>query len=229
MRSGGGLAIVLGALVGIALAVARRGSEPPRVNPAPSVVSVNRAAPTELTAPPELPAPELPPSSPAADASALSELPVAPDPSAPSGPPPPSAAEPAPALSSASPVPAVSALFPMPAPVAPPTTAKELERAEVRCYDKVPDECERAASAYETGRFGPADSARAEKLRKVALTFLVRGCEKRSPHACFVLASRYETGVGLPANHRKATALLEHARGLCRKKPGPECADGEPR
>jgi TPR repeat protein len=99
----------------------------------------------------------------------------------------------------------------------------------VRCYDKRPDDCERAAAAYEAGLFTPADAARAEKLRKVALTFLVRGCEKRSPHACYVLGSRYSTGVGVAQSDRKALALLEHARELCRHKPGPECVAGEPR
>jgi TPR repeat protein len=117
----------------------------------------------------------------------------------------------------------------MPVPALPPATAKELERAEVHCYDKRADECERAASAYEAGRFGAPDQERAERLRKVALTFLVRACEKRSPHACYALAGRYQAGVGVQASERKARALLEHARELCRNKPGPECVAGEPR
>lgn len=228
MRTGGGLAIAIGALVGVALAFARRGAEPPApVRPVPIVKSIQKpldnAAPTELLVPSELPAPDLP----ASDSSTPSGPPPPPADSAPApaGP----APSPAPAGPAAAPGPAPAPAFPMPAALPPPASLKELERVEVRCYDKRPDDCERAAAAYEAGLFSAPDSARAEKLRKVALTFLVRGCEKRSPHACYVLGSRYQTGAGVAQSTRKALALLEHARELCRNKPGPECTAGEPR
>jgi localization factor PodJL len=215
MRTGGGLAIVIGAFVGVALAFARqRGSSPP-TGPLPAPRAAHSAAPL---APPAEPAASTEPL-PLVELTPTLELPPA------VPPPPPTAAS-----ASVPPVAlAPTSTFPMPVPAPPPTTAKELERAEVRCYDKRPDECERAASAYEAGLFGATDRERAERLRKVALTFLVRGCEKRSPHACYVLGSRYQSGVGVQPSERKALALLEHARKLCRSKPGPECVAGEPR
>jgi hypothetical protein len=109
------------------------------------------------------------------------------------------------------------------------TTASELERAEIRCYEVDPEECGRAADAYDTGELVPRDVVRAERLRKVELTRLVRRCEERSPHACLVLAGRYEAGQGVAENDRHARALVAHARDLCHHGTKAECVDGEPR
>jgi hypothetical protein len=110
---------------------------------------------------------------------------------------------------------------------------KELERAEVRCYEVDPEECGRAADAYDAGTLVPRNAPQAERLRKVELTRLVKRCEERSPHACLVLAGRYEAGQGVDENDRHAWALVEHARELCRHGAKPqwkaECENGAPK
>ncbi|HTQ07853.1 MAG TPA: hypothetical protein VMI54_28570 [Polyangiaceae bacterium] len=143
---------------------------------------------------------------------------MAPEPSSP-----PAANQPAPAPSASAPV------FPFAIPLPPATTKSEVTRAEIRCYEVDPEECGRAADAYDTGALVPRDAARAEKLRKVELTRLVRRCEERSPHACLVLAGRYESGQGVDENDRHAWALVEHARDLCRHGAKTECDGGQPK
>jgi hypothetical protein len=138
------------------------------------------------------------------------------------------------ALATAPNPPSTSApVFPFPLPPPPVTDKKELERAEIRCYDVDPEECGRAADAYDAGRIVPRNAAQAERLRKVELTRLVRRCEERSPHACLVLGGRYESGQGVDENDRHARALVAHARELCQHGPKPqwkaECEDGEPK
>jgi hypothetical protein len=109
------------------------------------------------------------------------------------------------------------------------TTEAELKRAEIRCYEVDPEECGRAADAYDAGLLVPRDAARAERLRKVELTRLVRRCEDRSPHACLVLAGHYAAGQGVVENEKHARALAEHARELCGHGSKPECVGGEPK
>ena len=125
--------------------------------------------------------------------------------------------------------PASAPVFPFAIPLAPVATKGELDRAEVRCYEVDPEECGRAADAYDAGTLVPRDAARAEKLRKVELTRLVRRCEERSPHACLVLAGRYESGQGVDENDKHAWALVAHARDLCRHGAKSECENGQPK
>jgi hypothetical protein len=232
MRAGG-VAILFGAAIGVLIALARRGGE------APSDVATPRAN-SEHSAPSSLPAPgarALAPSAsepPAAlatvapPAAPTSEQPAETAPSASvaetSAGPPPAAA----GAASAAPSPADPSL-PFATPLPPVTSKSELDRAEIRCYEVDPEECGRAADAYDTGQLVPRDVARATRLRKVELTRLVRRCEERSAHACLVLAGRYEAGQGVDENDRHARALVEHARELCRRHPTAECVNGEPK
>jgi hypothetical protein len=123
----------------------------------------------------------------------------------------------------------VATAFPLVTPRPALATAAEVERAEISCYETDPEDCGRVATAYANGSVVPRDRARAEKLRKIEFTRLTRRCEQRSPHACFVLAGRSHLGDGVAKDERRANALLNHARELCRRTTTPECVDGEPR
>lgn len=217
----GGVAILSGAAVGVVIALAFHGASPPEPSGSASRDSAARAsASSPVTAP---------------VASASSTPPLASDPE-------PAATHAAPALPSmtaAVPVESASASarppatsaepFPVAAPLPPVTSVKELQRAEIRCYEVDPEECGRAADAYDGGQLVPRDAARAANLRKVELTRLNRRCEQRSPHACLVLAGHYESGAGVDENDKHARALVQHARELCRHGAKAECAGGEPK
>ena len=206
----GGLAVVVGAIGGVALAFASRSR-----TPAPPEARQQAA----VLAPSPSATPTDPPLAPASPSPSPSPNPApAPDPDIP------------PPLPAPLPL-APSRLIPELPPLPPPTTPKELEQSELRCYErKDPEECERAASSYESGTLVPADAPRIARLRRVATTFLVRRCENdRSPHACLALANRYLDGKGVAQSNKKALQLFEHARDLCHERPRRECEDGEPK
>jgi hypothetical protein len=214
MRSGA-VAILFGAAVGVVAGFMRRSSEPPAMS-RPSAGSGAATSGARTT-------PSASETSRAATPSAADTTPTAAPSSAP-----PTGATLATATASAS-APRAESPFPLAVPLPPVTSASELARAEVRCYEVDPEECGRAADGYDEGRLVPRDAPRAERLRKVELTRLVRRCEERSPHACLVLAGRYESGQGVTENDRHARALVEHARELCRRGAKSECVDGEPK
>jgi hypothetical protein len=223
----GGVVVLSGAALGVAIALAFRDASPPEpsgnaategVAPvSPSPVAPGTAASASAPLAPASAPPKVAPASasiagsaPGAAASTVAPLPAASAAAAPSG----TAAD----------------AFPIAVPLPPVATAKELERAEIRCYEVDPEECGRAADAYDAGLLVRRDAARAANLRKVELTRLNRRCEQRSPHACLVLAGHYESGAGVDENDKHARALVAHARELCRhgaKKA--ECVDGEPK
>ncbi len=231
MRAGG-VAILFGAAIGVLIALARNGGESSS-DVAPTTSAQRTASPSSAAAsapaltpspsepttlatvtPPETAASATPPEtspSPSVTETSLGPLPAL-----------------AEAAASATAGPADSAL-PFATPLPPVTSKSELDRAEIRCYEVDPEECGRAADAYDTGQLVPRDVARATRLRKVELTRLVRRCEERSAHACLVLAGRYEAGEGVDENDRHARALVEHARELCRRHPTAECVNGEPK
>jgi TPR repeat protein len=189
------LAVIFGAAAGVGLALARKADEPPPLAPA-------AARPLAASAP------AAPPTPPAA-------APVAP------------ASEGPPAPGSAGSVPSGSPglVLKPPAPLPPIATPDELTAAEIKCYQKEPEACRRAADAYEAGRMVPRDAERARNYRKVELTQLVRNCERDSPNACLVLSERYQSGDGVARSTRQAAALVDRARTLCRRKVNPtECA-----
>jgi len=192
------LAVVFGAAAGVALALVRKTDEPPPLAPAAArpLATIPVAAAAPAPAPP---------------AAAL-----------------PGATATASPGSSASSAPAASAggvVLKPPAPLPPITTPDELTAAEIKCYQKDPEACGRAADAYEAGRMVPRDAERARNYRKVELTQLVRGCERDSPNSCLVLAERYQSGDGVARSTRQAAALVDRARTLCRRKVNPtECA-----
>jgi len=227
MRSGSG-AVFVGALLGVALAVAREVSTD-RVEAPPARLPPIGAGPQRAKtpgAPSSTPERALAPSSvpgvPSATAGTAPAASSAPSPSA-------GATLSSSSAPSAGAAPSASS-FPLVESLPPLTTAKELERSELRCYErKLPDECERASVAYAAGLTGSADAQRAARLAKVAVTFVVRQCEDRSPHACLALAGRYKMGYGVPQSDRKAAQILAHARELCRERSRRDCVDGEPR
>lgn len=218
----GGVAMLSGAALGVVIALAFHFASPPEpsekasphdaapassISPTQTAVVASASAPSPVASSSESAAPGVAPTASAVSATLASG-------SASAGAPPRAApADP----------------FPMAAPLPPVTNAKELERAEIRCYDVDPEECGRAADAYDAGVFVRRDAVRAANLRKVELTRLNRRCEQRSPHACLVLAGHYESGAGVDENDKHARALVAHARELCRRGPKTECADGEPK
>jgi len=217
----GGVAILSGAAVGVVIALAFRGASPPEPSGSASRDSAALASASS------------PVTAPVASASSTPPLASDPEPAATHAAPPlPSMTAPVPAesASASAPPPATSAEpFPVATPLPPVTTVKELQRAEIRCYEVDPEECGRAADAYDGGQLVPRDAARAANLRKVELTRLNRRCEQRSPHACLVLAGHYESGAGVDENDKHARALVQHARELCRHGAKAECAGGEPK
>jgi TPR repeat protein len=194
------LAVVFGAAAGVGLALVRKADDPPPLAPA---AARPLATPTVSAAPPATPAS----GAPAADLVAVAD----------NVPPPPSAA--------AAPSGSAGLVLKPPAPLPPITTPDELTAAEIKCYQKEPEACRRAADAYEAGRMVPRDAERARNYRKVELTQLVRNCERDSPNACLVLGERYQSGDGVARSTRQAAALVDRARTLCRRKVNPtECA-----
>jgi hypothetical protein len=192
------LAVIFGAAAGVGLALARKAEEPPPLAP---------AAARPLAAPKAPATPPTPSSAATAPAAPTSKGLLAPESGGP--------------LPSASP----GLVLKPPAPLPPITTPDELTAAEIKCYQKGPEACRRAADAYEAGRIVPRDAERARNYRKVELTQLVRNCERDSPNACLVLAERYRSGDGVARSARQAAALADRARTLCRRKVNPtECA-----
>lgn len=195
------LAVVFGAAAGVGLALARKAEDPP---PLPPAAARPLAAPAAPAAPPAAVAAAVIPSA-SPSASPGSETPAAPG--------------------SAAPVASGSVVLKPPPPLPPITTPDELTAAEIKCYQKDPEACRRAADAYEAGRMVPRDAERARNYRKVELTQLVRGCERDSPSFCLVLAERYQSGDGVARSTRQAAALVDRARTLCRRNVNPiECA-----
>jgi TPR repeat protein len=192
------LAVVLGAASGVGLALIRKADDPPPLAP---IAARPLAAPSTAAA--ALPPPS---AAPTPTASVSPSLPLV------------AAASPESSVSSGS-------VLKPPAPLPPIATPDELTAAEIRCYRKEPEECRRAADAYEAGRMVPRDAERARNYRKVELTQLVRSCERDSPNACLVLSERYQSGDGVARSTRQAAALVDRARTLCRRKVNPaECA-----
>jgi hypothetical protein len=188
------LAVLFGAAAGVGLALVRKVDDPPPLAPAAA-----RALAT--------------PSTPAAPsvAPATSAPPAIPDAVPPPG-------------SAAAPPGSAGLVLKPPAPLPPIATPDELTSAEIKCYQKEPEACRRAADAYEAGRMVPRDAERARNYRKVELTQLVRNCERDSPNACLVLAERYQSGDGVTRSTKQAAALVDRARTLCRRKVNPtEC------
>jgi hypothetical protein len=100
---------------------------------------------------------------------------------------------------------------------------EEFEKAAIACDGKDAGACRRAAAAADLGVVVRKDPERAKTFRRVELTVLVRGCEKRSVEACLTLADRYLRGEGVAQSERTAIALLEHTREICAKRPEDAC------
>ena len=101
------------------------------------------------------------------------------------------------------------------------TDLAELKTAEIRCYQRDPDACFRAAAAYAPASSSPSTKTRGN-YRKIELTQLFRQCEKAAVRPCLVLAERYANGDGLPLDATVAEAG-EHVAEVCQRRPAPEC------
>lgn len=195
---------------GVAFVTMRTPSSKPPSKPSASAEAV-RSTPARAPAATQAPALRAPTSA----ATALAPLPSAsPNGTAPSenAPPSPSALAQAPASASAAP--ATSALF------APPTTPEALLESELECdRKKLPEACERVAASLETGSAGTKDAARAQKLRRIALTLYVRQCETDRALSCQRLAEMYEHGEVVQKNPKNAAALRARVIEQCRARP----------
>jgi TPR repeat protein len=120
-------------------------------------------------------------------------------------------------------------VIPIAATLPPPATPDELRQVEALCYEKNPDQCQRAALAHETGSAGATSAAEGKRFRRIALTFYVRECESGMPHACFVLAAMYRRGDFVEKSERRAISLLDRALELCRHRDAEECRAAGPR
>jgi hypothetical protein len=100
-----------------------------------------------------------------------------------------------------------------------PGTADALLAAQVQCNRSVPEDCERAAAALESGSLGTKDPPRARSLRRIALTLYVKQCEAGRALACARLAEMYDVGDIVQTNPRNAEALRKRVRELCVQRP----------
>jgi len=208
-RAGAWVAIIVGAVGGTVLAVARTPSPAPPPPPA-EPIAANTEKPTTAL---------LPNSGVSATASAEGTGNGAPLVAAPS----------ASVSASASAGPVVTASLsaappPPSVPVVPaPATKEALLRAEMRCDQRDAAACSLASRAYETGSAGLTDHEKAQKYRRIALTMWITQCDKNSPVACGTLARMYRSGDGVPVNEKSADALLARARELCHYNDAPIC------
>ena len=100
------------------------------------------------------------------------------------------------------------------------TTEAELLEAQIECdRKKLPESCERAGRALESGSSGVRDPSRATKLKRVALTLYVKQCEGDRALACTRLAEMHEQGELVQKNPRNAAALRARVIELCQKRP----------
>jgi len=128
--------------------------------------------------------------------------------------PPPSVESAAPAQSAAEPA-KPRAIFDL----SEPKTAAELLETQIACNRKQPEACERAARALTSGGAGTRDPARANSLRRIALTIYVKQCEGSRPAACARLAEMYETGETVQQNEKSVQGLRARVVELCRTRP----------
>jgi hypothetical protein len=203
-----GLSVLLGAVAGAVVAVNERGVSSPRPDAAAApperrALSASTGAGVS-TAGPAPTAPEIPPLA------------------APSSAPP---AEPAPSAAAK-----VEPLVPAPAfELTPPSTKERLLAAEVSCTRKVPEDCERAARALDSGTLKARDPERARMLNRIALTVYVKQCEADRALACARLAEMNETGEIVQKNPANARSLRSRYHELCAKKPAqPGCSPAQP-
>ena len=121
-------------------------------------------------------------------------------------------------------LPPAPVVYPIPLESEVPIASKaEFEAAAIACDAKDAAACRRAAAAAELGAVVQKDRELANRFRRVELTVLVRGCEKRSVEACLTLADRYLRGDGVGQSERTATALVEHCKEICARRPEDAC------
>ncbi|MFZ5889768.1 MAG: hypothetical protein ACOY0T_01755 [Myxococcota bacterium] len=105
-----------------------------------------------------------------------------------------------------------------------PETEQALLDAQIACNRSIPDACERAARALESGRAGTKDPTRARSLKRIALTIYVKQCEASRPAACARLAEMYEVGETVQKSEKSVQGLRARVAELCKARPNePGC------
>jgi hypothetical protein len=105
----------------------------------------------------------------------------------------------------------------------PVATERQLRVAEVRCDRRDPNECLRAADAYEKGEVVDRNEERVERNKKIAHTLYMRQCDGGQAASCYQLARMYEHGEFIKKNPEIAAALRTRAGELCERKKNPVC------
>ena len=100
-----------------------------------------------------------------------------------------------------------------------PADAVSLLEAQVACNRSVPEACERAARALESGSTGTKDPGRGRALKRIALTLYVKQCEGSRPAACARLAEMYEVGEVVQKSEKSVQGLRARVAELCKTRP----------
>jgi hypothetical protein len=187
--------IVVGAVAGALVAV----MQAPKPRSAGAAAALSSAAPAPPAATPRAAEPQAPPAQATAPA-ALASAPIA--------------AAPATATASAQNA-SGKPVFDL----SEPTDAASLLEAQIACNRSVPDACERAARALESGAAGTKDPTRAKALKRIALTLYVKQCEGSRPAACARLAEMYEVGETVQKNDKSVQGLRVRVAELCKTRP----------
>jgi TPR repeat protein len=95
--------------------------------------------------------------------------------------------------------------------------------AALSCARGEPDDCLRAAEAYEAGRGVEPSPGRARDFRSSAIKRYAEDCTARDPDACHALATFRATGRALAQSVEAAEVLMDRARQACRRRPAPIC------
>lgn len=130
---------------------------------------------------------------------------------------------PRPTVSAAGPPAAAGPVPPTPKPAAADLDGLPRPELERRCAFNQPRACLASARAFDSGRGGPADAAKARVYRALAVSLLDERCWSRDPESCHDLAGLYQTGTGMPRNPATATVLTQRARELCAGKTTSFC------
>ena len=105
-------------------------------------------------------------------------------------------------------------------------SAREVERAEVRCIEeKDGDACMHAADAFAAGKVVAADTKRVKRYASIARTHYVAQCQDQSSLACQRLSLLYRSGDGVRQSVWTADQLLARAKEHCHLRRNQEfCA-----
>jgi TPR repeat protein len=99
----------------------------------------------------------------------------------------------------------------------------DLEAVALSCARGDPDDCLRAAGAYELGRVVAPDPKLARDFLAHAIRKYSELCTEREPAACAALAELHASGHGVPKSDVSAAALRARALESCATRPHSIC------